>query len=142
MVALYLHAPAGRVGQVQMQLVDFVGSQHVDVLFQKVHGQKVTRHIEHHAAPFVGRCVLDGAAGQRSAFGSQLCQCLTGTQEAQLSIGHDNDAIARDVHFIGFRRPEMASLAKLYVRSVYGLSSCPYHLLWHGQKVLCHAGAE
>ena len=62
-VTLDLDAPALVVTEVQMQMVDLVGSDAVDDLLDLFDRKKVPRHVQHEAAVGVACLVLDAALG-------------------------------------------------------------------------------
>ena len=79
-MALQLQPPSLVVGQVPMEVVEFVPRQEVDVTFDILHGEEVAHHVEVHAPVTEAGAVLYFKAGQFSAArgGNQLFERLKG----------------------------------------------------------------
>src|SRR5262249_31052272 len=113
-VALDLDAPAGIVGQVQLQNVELVERHQVEHLEDELLGQEVPRDVDEQAAPGEARRIFDGDARYapaRVADGGapedlrrhQLDQRLDSVKRPGRSARADRDAAHGDIELITFR---------------------------------------
>ena len=59
-VALDFDAPSLVVGEMPVEFIEFVGSNYIDNALHLVDSEEVTRNVDVHAAPLIGRGIGDG----------------------------------------------------------------------------------
>ena len=114
-VFLDLDAPAGAVGQVPVEAVEFVAGQEVQLPLDELLVAEVARDVEHEAPVAEARSVLDhnGRNPAAAAFG-QLAQRLKSVEESGGIGRRDGDFSAGDVEAVAFGR---AALGKQQVEN-------------------------
>lgn len=105
-----LDAPSLVVGQVQVQVVDFVLAEQVDISGDLVDGVEVPGEVEHGAAVGEARVVDDASArdgpagalpfGRLDLGGEQLAQRLGAGEETGGRVGADGHPVAGDVELV------------------------------------------
>ena len=98
-----LDAPALVIGKMQVKLVELVHGHDIDGLLDLVYGQEGSGRVEHDAAVFEARCVLDverrdgpraiGEELRGTPGAKQLVKRLLGVEEAVCGRGCDLDAL-------------------------------------------------
>ena len=101
-VGLDLDAPAGVVGQVQVQAVEPHFGHRVDLFADEILVAEVPGDVEMDAAVGEARIIEHRAAAERVALARELRQGLPGVEDACFCIGFDADALAIDGQPIGF----------------------------------------
>ena len=104
-IFLDFYAPALVVGQVPVELVDFVERQHVEQLHDLLLGEEVARAVQFHASPLEARRVQNLAAGQlhqpfAQCFGQHLAQRADAADDALVVGTGERDELGRDVEHV------------------------------------------
>ena len=112
-ILLDLDSPALVVGQVPMELVDFIECEHVEQLLHLIHREEVARAVEFHAAPFEAGLVGDADIGQGplAAADSPAGLDVVGEELAQggYSVDDATIVVARDGHALRVDTQPVAS---------------------------------
>ena len=113
-IFLYLQAPARIVDEMELQLVELIGSHHVYVFLDKLLVIEIAGHIKHHASPRTGGGVGDGNGGNTPVNAAdrsfaiyfrrhQLKQRLYAVENASGVMAGDGDSLGCDRQDISFR---------------------------------------
>ena len=103
-IAVNLHPPAGGIGQMQMQAVEFQGRHRVYLFLEKIHVEEMPRHILHIASPGKPGTVRYADAGYTvSVRLDKLPQSLPCVKKTGTVPGGNQNRIPAHFQGIGFR---------------------------------------
>ena len=102
-IALYLDAPSGSVGEMDVQAVELILRHYVHLLLDEFNRLEMTRHVEHQRAPLICRSVVNVAADNASLRG-KLTDSLPSIAESVSSGSTYKECVGSDMQAVSLRR--------------------------------------